>query len=231
MTDGIEWVGFDSTKMVVVLLEIDLRHFEELADLVEESLENATKEFERRVEECAESFSPDEREEWLEVNADEYQRLVDTYPRTVRHSLFVACFSYLEHQLGRLAGKVGRCNPAHPPPSRARIGDNISYLRRILGTRIPDISESWKRIDQGYRRVRNCIVHDGSDASGRDDLDQIKEFAAKNPMEIVVDDRFHLTVKQQGIKGLIAAIQVLLRALVKAEGSNFGASGLRILGS
>ena len=150
-------------------VDIGMDNLRQYNDILESHLESSLVDFERRVEEQASEMDEEDRNEFYEFHSSEYWRLSDVFPTTLRSSLFVACYSLLEHELTSLCRYLYRKNAYSDEPNfwRGIIFEARDYSTNKACIEFPDVSESWQIIKCYYNPIRNVIVHQGGKIDDR----------------------------------------------------------------
>lgn len=170
---------------------MDLRHLEDCMSEMYGALEERLNAFEKDVEKRAEGMPKSESENWYECNSDRHWKLSEVFPKVLRQSFFVTCYSYLEHILNELCRAFARDVPKTIELKDLR-GDGIdrarNYLKKAHGVSFPDQSPEWNRLCE-FRRIRNCIVHDNGRVRDKNNGGKaIRIFVRQNPNFASIDD-------------------------------------------
>ncbi len=95
---------------------------------------------------------------------------LENYSNLLRKSYFISLYTFLESRLDRECIQRGKYNSDTKIKLKDLNGRGITraktYLVKVLGSNFPfGTSTEWKEI-QGYRELRNCIVHSNGEVAG-----------------------------------------------------------------
>jgi len=197
-------------------VDIGLDSLRKYNDIVESHLESSLVGFECWADEQASEMGEEVREEFYEFHSDEYWRLTDVFPTILRSSLFVACYSLLEHELIGLCRYLYRQNGYARPPDfrRAYIFEASTYLTDEAGMEFPDVSESWQIIKCYYNPIRNVIVHQRGRIDDRR-LRTLKPFIDADP-SVSLDSLGRLQLDRAFCSEVLSTLRRFFRQLFEA---------------
>jgi len=122
-------------------------------------LEEIGRDYEAKVRH---KFAEDAIDEFIDHGIERW-RVEGLFARTLRFSLFVTMYSFLEADLHQLCLDYHQAEHlALGPGDISGKGINRSrlYLKKVVGLDFPDQHSTWHSI-QSYVLIRNCIVHSG----------------------------------------------------------------------
>jgi len=180
----------------------DIRSF---VSIVNRSLKQADADFSRHIQKRVEQMDEEDQEELINASADKSMRLMACVP-FVNRALLITAYTYFEDNLKQICKEVfNRRLSTQPVISKgfhireARIylesltvGNNEAFNIDVLGS-------GWSEINDGWRYVRNNLVHDNAEVeeysmfvlneSGLDEEFLVEEAAdAKMIRKFVKDD-------------------------------------------
>lgn len=139
-----------------------LHQLEKYLDISEKQLQKAKTDFEAWAGEQEKKLSPEERDNFYDFYTDVYWQYAEGFPRMLRNSFLVSCFSLLEREMAYICRRLKRDR---------QIAISWSDLRRdvdVLGRaklyfKLSELPLSyddatWQELKR-YYKVRNCIVH------------------------------------------------------------------------
>lgn len=134
-----------------------------VAAFTEESITRHLQELRNGYEERVRDKLPEDAvDDYIEHGIEEW-RVGDVFARTLRFSLFVTMYSFLEADLHHLCLDLQLAANLTIGPSEIAgkgITRSQTYLKKIVGINFPDQDKTWSKISD-YNQVRNCIVHSG----------------------------------------------------------------------
>lgn len=202
--DYIRYCGVDGMKPIIIkgfffgLLKYDISTLREYVSEVEDYLRNKTNEYEKHVEEVAKGVADEDIDDFYMSYADEYHKLNEIFPSTLRTSLFISSYSLLEYRLNHLCKLLQKekgitIDLEKLKASDQSIGRAHSYLVNEAGITFPDSTPHWKNI-KVYQKIRNNIVH--YNGILQRDLHIIEPYAKQNPNLVeIVDEYSHKRIK------------------------------------
>jgi len=150
------------------LLQAYLDSVESFLETKQKKLAEESKRLESRRQDLRENIKAGKKVEadWEQLHCDdqnfEYEEFIwGQLSRRLRNSLFVTLYTFFEKQLRQM------CLSKQPDDIKLSVdeiaGRSITekvetYWEKVLGLQFPRNSY-WGDIHQGYRRLRNCIVH------------------------------------------------------------------------
>ncbi len=197
-------------------VEIELDELRQCLEVMESYLESRLGHFEKWVEEQASELAQEERREFYDFHSDEYWELCEAFPTILRSSLFVACYSLLEHELTSLCRYVHRRNACSNEPSfrTGIIFKARNYLSDEARIKFPDHSPSWQIITCYYNPMRNVIVHRGGKVDEKR-LERLKPFIDSNP-SVALDSLGRLRLHREFCPEVIDIVTQFFRGLFEA---------------
>ncbi|KHF40715.1 hypothetical protein [Halalkalibacter okhensis] len=141
----------------------DLRNLQELIDRTESYLEKETVEFNKIVETNASKLPEDERDYYYDHMSEDYFKLSDEFPQTIRQSMFLQAFFSFENVLNDICSwlqkkreiKIGFKDISGQGIIRTKV-----YLSKIFMVKDTFDSIEWQHI-RHYNSIRNIFVHNG----------------------------------------------------------------------
>ncbi len=153
------------------------------------------KEFEKKASKMVENIdkSSKEKRELLEFHREHLEwKFTEVFPRILRYSSFLTCYSYLEFTLNRLCRSL-EFNYHLKLTDLADRGviRSYNYLTKVI--QIPKVSKLlWDRI-KIYNKIRNKIAHNEGQLSDDGDSKAIMAFSKKRHTLLkIVDSRIEL---------------------------------------
>ena len=181
----------------------DIRLF---VSTVNRSLEQADADLSRRIQERAESMTEEGRQELYNDSADESITLMVCVP-FVNRALLITAYTYFEDSLKQICKEVcvrGLSNRSVPNRNFG-ILQARDYLKPLtVGPKafnIDVLGPGWSEINDGWRYVRNNLVHDNAEVessmvvlngSGSFEETQVEEAAGAEKIRDFVEDRVGL---------------------------------------
>jgi len=145
----------------LVLVQMDLRHLREYAELGEQHLLDEKDDFQKEVDDAASSISEEDKQDYYDFRSDDYWKLADVFPNILRTSLFVTTYSLFEHRLNRLCQDYQR-ERGLPLSVTDLTGSGIAraqaYIKKVLSIKFPDNLAEWKSMLL-FNKMRNAFVH------------------------------------------------------------------------
>ena len=178
-------IGESMTKGVFqVWIEIELDNLSEYVAIFEDSLTDELEEFTSRTEKQASKLTKEQQNEFYELfYIDKRWQLSEVFPNTLRSSLFVTCYSLLEHELVGLCEYLQREHNYSIKVTDLR-GKGIfgaqTYLKKVVGIDFPDQTSSWTDIVV-YNRIRNFIVHNNGQLDDSNQAKKLESFINAKP--------------------------------------------------
>jgi len=165
------------------------------------------------VDKTASEMSEDEREAYFDNNSDTYELLVRRFPNQQQQSLLVLAYAVVETRLVGIAkallkaGKTGLT-------LKDLAGDSPFQKSRKVITRVAEFDVEQKLWDEveGYRLIRNAIVHNAGDL-GKELHQLVKQILAKNPTSIQYSESDGLVIQPAFVLASVAASEALLEAV------------------
>ena len=138
--------------------------FDELeayANSLENYLSNEVKVLEARLKIQTATMSEEQKDAIYDYASDDFIHLTESFPQTLRTSLFVHCYSLFEHSLNELAYKMGKLRGIKITPKDLRddgIMRSKTFLKDVVLIAFPDTHSSWSGITT-LNKIRNYFVH------------------------------------------------------------------------
>ncbi len=190
----------------------------EYAGAVESSIK---KEFEKKALKLVENIDKvsEEERELLEVHHEQIVwKFRGMFPRILRNSVFLACYSFLESKLNELCRNIG----SH---THIKLNDLAgsgviranNYLSKVI--QIPKVNALlWKRIIV-YNKIRNKIAHSEGRLSNDGDSKAIRAFCKKRDSFKINYSRIELL--ETFVPDVLHDIKMLFSELKAALGDRF----------
>ncbi len=178
----------------------DIRNF---VSTVNRLLKQADADFSRRIQKRAEPMDEEDQEEFFNASADESMRLMACVP-FVNRALLITAYTYFEDTLKQICKEVYIRGLSTQPvnPKGFHISEARIYLKSLTvgndeAFNIDALGPGWSEINDGWRYVRNNLVHDNAEVessmivineSGSHEESPVEEAAdAKKIREFVED--------------------------------------------
>jgi len=139
------------------LVGIELDHLKDCIETVNKSFEEAFERLGERVSEQTKGLSPEKANELAEWFAGDAFNLKEHFPAYTNSAMFVALYSYLEHELLQICKKLEQAKVPIKIKERGGIQDHRKSLVDA-GIKFPEKSPEWKEICK-LQHVRNVIAH------------------------------------------------------------------------
>lgn len=154
-----------SEKMMLHLLHdfggTKFDELEDYAESLERYLNNEVKALEARHKEQTAKMTPEQKEEFDDFGADEYYQLTETFPQTLRVSLFIHAYSLFEHSLNELANTMGSLRGIKITTKDLKdegITRAKNFLKKVVQVNFPETDPFWQEIIT-LSKIRNYFVH------------------------------------------------------------------------
>jgi len=183
-TDFLSWL-----RQLKLIAEMDL--FEQYLEVMEGFLETEAQKYRERLKDLREETRAGKRitqpsfvtEEDV-INLD--LQMLDHFTNILRKSFFVGLYTFLESRLMEICRSQKRADSSQPLsdiPGKG-IYKAKTYLVKVLGINFPfDTNPEWKEIQDYYRRLRNCIVHNegrlDEGMKSKEDLEALRDYVAR----------------------------------------------------
>ena len=173
-------------------LNTDIRFIRDYVESTAEAFDAAFERFDANVAEAA-AKTPN----WLGPEDHEHTRafnLAEHFPRFAWQATFVAIYSFLEDQMIRVAGGLGRALELKLTPDDLRYGRIFAaktYLKELCGIDFPEAKHPWQEILK-YNPIRNAIVHGNGHVWAKDHK-MIANYARGKKSIDYVNDRIRLS--------------------------------------
>jgi len=202
------------------LIEVQLVELQEYAELLETSFTREVEELIARVEMEASELPQRRRDEFKELFSDDYWKFSEIFPNIFRYSLFVMCYTFLEHHLDGLCKYLNRGNKYSIELEDLK-GKGIfraqRYLQKVACITFPEKTPEWKKILK-YNHIRNLIVHKGGQLhSGGGDVQTIAGFV-KDGLKIRLDSQNRIIFSKDFCFDVIETLKTLMYELSKSFG-------------
>jgi len=166
--------------------------FDELKDYatsLERYLNNEVKALEERHEKQTSTMTPEQKEAFYEFASDQYFKLTETFPQTLRISLFVHAYSLFEHSLNEVASTMGSLRGIRILPKHLKddgITRSKTFLKDVVLIGFPDTDPTWTEIT-ALNKIRNYFVHrEGYLPEGKDE--QVEKYVASSNGALKLDE-------------------------------------------
>jgi hypothetical protein len=133
----------------------------ECANSLESYLTKEVAALERRHREQTERMTPGQRVEFHDIASDEYFRLTETFPQTLRVSLFIHAYSLFEHSFNELAKTMASLRGIKIKPEDMNgkgIMRSKTYFQKVVLIDVPFEGQIWGEITT-LNAIRNLFVH------------------------------------------------------------------------
>ncbi len=198
-------------------IDIDLDNLSKFAATLEDSLEYKQKELIYRVDKEASKLTKEQRDELYEFYEEDHWQLSEIFPNTLRFSLFVTCYSLLEHALVNLCNYLYRQHNYSIELNDLR-GEGIfraqTYLKKVGSVNFPDQTSSWTNII-AYNRIRNFIVHSEGRLDDSDKAKKVESFINTNP-SITLDQLKRIQLSKDFCPEVIETLKRFISELFEA---------------
>lgn len=181
-------------------------HFEKISNSLENKIDNFVNEYE---DEPKTEYEQIEFDREIGNYIDELTPYTNEYPEIMRKSLLVSIWSFYEHQL------INLCKKKDPDKQfRTDILENAKkYIKNEMKLAFPDQGSDWIFI-RHVRRIRNCIVHNGSYVQKNSALENAINHSLSN---IKISTDSSLIIKKQFIPEFLEIIGRHLQSLLVEE--------------
>ncbi|MEH7419567.1 hypothetical protein V7266_30510, partial [Neobacillus drentensis] len=183
-----------------ILFDYKMDTLEELIKNTENSLVKNLQDLENYIEEKANEFDEDQKQEYYDFMSDDFWKHKDDYPQIVRKSFFLQAYFSFEHFLNEI------CNHFKQKLELTLDLKDINgqglerskiYISKVIGVSSPFQSKYWTKI-QLYNQIRNVFVHnageyDDSNKKHRATKQQLKNVDVKN-YEFMLNEEFCIEV-------------------------------------
>ena len=165
---------------------IYLAELQDYSLLIEQLLEGELIDFNNRIKKLGKSLGPEEKDELYEFYSEDYFKIADFFPNIMRSSLFVTCYTLIEHRLLYLCNQYRKKDGNNIPIQKYTRGNGIikkyqKYLKNVLNISFPDQTNEWKEILNIYKKLRNTIVHNNGYFAKNKIPKEVVEFVKDNP--------------------------------------------------
>lgn len=154
-----------SEKMILNLhkqfCEMKFDELEECAISLEGYLKNELRAMEERHKKETSTMTEEQKENYYDFVSDDYFKLTETFPQTLRISLFVHAYSLFEHEFEEVAKAMGNLRGIKIAPKDLRddgITRSKTYLKNVVLMGFPDSDPAWSEITT-LNKIRNFFVH------------------------------------------------------------------------
>jgi len=152
------------------LFEYEINKFKKYSVTVEDLLAQKLKGFTDQVDKQAAKLSKEERDEFYEYMSDEHSHLSETFPNTLRESLFLATYSYMENTVRRFCSFVQE-HYGYKISVKDLSGHGIQvcfkYLEKVAEAPFDPGSTTWDQV-KFLNDLRNIIVHSNGEVNPHD---------------------------------------------------------------
>lgn len=146
--------------LVQILFDIELSRLRNYERIVEKTLDKEKQDLEAEIDRAAAKLPKDQREEFCERYADEYQELSHTYPDILRSSLLLMYCSYYFTILYKEYKRCHNCAYEIDKQERGKQIEKIQKCMKKAGIQFLDQTPEWDRI-KSYFDIRNAVTHNG----------------------------------------------------------------------
>jgi len=181
---------------------------------VEHDLESTVRDFNTKCEAEMSNMSPEDRDHYGDSKSDAYWEISEVAPRIMRQSLLVTIYGSLENRLKNF------CHSAHadglcitkPKKKNWYLDNSKDYF--MTGIALPQAAfqQHWDRLD-GYRAVRNIVVHNDGVLAQDDQSDPARAFI-QNEADIGIEDHYHIRLDRGFCETFAAFTSTFLGTLI-----------------
>ncbi len=163
--------------------------FDQLEEFVQRTKENREKEWENycnEFDEITKGMDDEEKEYYVDAIYDDLSQERDILPRLSNYSILLLVYSFIEHELGRIANALYRDGKIRiKKPTKQGHESILGYHYRCICKsskfKISQIKKHYQYIEN-LRPIRNCVAH--NDGNGSKIKSKDKSKLAKPPYEI-----------------------------------------------
>lgn len=198
-------------------IDLDLSNLVEYADTLEMLLSEKLEKLRARVEKQAAKLREEEKEDFYDFfYSESHWQLTEVFPNTLWSSLFVTCYSLLEHRLNNLC-KYLQSQKSYTLKLTDLSGKGIfrskSYLTKVAGMSFPSGSDAWRNITN-YSHLRNFVAHNDSKIDESDRGRATRQFIEGKP-SIELDSTDHIIFSKAFCAEVIETLRDFLTELYK----------------
>jgi hypothetical protein len=188
--------------------------FANLIERVEIDLQRTIGDFHARCEAETSGMSAEDREHYGDGKCDVRWELSEVAPRIMRRSLLALIYGTLENRLKRLchaAHADGLCADA-PTRGKWYINQSQVYLMTKIGLPQTNFEQRWTLVN-GYRAIRNIVVHNDGILSG-DEQSATARLFIKQTDDIDIEDEHFILIERNFCKTFAAFASCFLHDLL-----------------
>jgi hypothetical protein len=157
----VKFYGVDMRHLLDHFFNDELNELGEYIETSEGVLKRRFDEFADGLERRTAMMSPEAKDHYVEMIADEAFQIADRFPSMVRKTSFVYLYGLFEHTLLNLCGHVknyGEFKEEITGGKDKGITAAQSYLKNVAKVKFPDQSREWNEIKQ-MAEIRNFLSH------------------------------------------------------------------------
>jgi len=204
------------------LIRMDLENLRDYASTVEEFFSKELEALQLSLKKDVSKQPKEEREAILALQAEDHWQLSEVFPRTLRYSLFILCYSLLEHHLLNLCKHIEKTlsDSVTLDDLRGRgIRKAQTYLKKVAKIEFPDKYPFWNNICH-YNLIRNFIAHKNGRLDKSKDAKKVKSFInSKSSIGLGSHDQIQLS--EQFIPEVIDDLDEFFEQLFEALEKKF----------
>lgn len=175
----------------------ELQRLLEFADATEQFLNSHKAAFEKAIEEKAKELAQEAKDDLYGWHSDDWHRLEQEFPQTLRSSLAISVYAEFEHFLLSRARYLGASQKRRIMPKDLKskgIRSALEYYKLVLDVPFPDDSPEWGEI-LSLNRIRNCLVHSTGEIADDDKamitlVEKHPHLSLSNLSKIMLDDQY-----------------------------------------
>jgi len=206
------------------LIGMDLENLRDYASTVEAFFSKELEALRLSLEKDVSKLPKEEQEAILTLRAEDHDhwQLSEVFPHTLRYSLFILCYSLLEHHLLNLCKHIEKTlsDSVTLDDLRGRgIRKAQTYLKKVAKIEFPDKSSFWNNICH-YNLIRNFIVHKNGRLDKSRNAKKVKSFInSKSSIGLGSHDQIQLS--EQFIPEVIDDLDEFFKQLFEALREKF----------
>lgn len=203
-------------KLGLLFLKWHIDDFHRYINILEKLLQQNLDGFVKKSEDELKKYTHDPELGIIEDDMSyEYWQLAETFPKILRNSLLITCYSFLEYQLieicksqkGKKSLQVDVTDLSGKGVERSR-----NYLKKVAGI---DFAEdvSWSEI-RHITLIRNFIVHKNGILDNSENAKKIRAYIDKRS-DISLDERNTIILGANYCRHVINILETFLTALLE----------------
>lgn len=200
-------------------VEIKLDTLSKYTITIEELLRSKADEYSAWVDEEAKKILTKEaQDDFCDFYSDEYWELTEEFPNILRYSLFVMCYTFLEHELISLCKYIRRNRNyeiSHTDIKGNGIFKAKTYLKKVAKIEFPDQITSWGNI-VNYNKIRNLIVHNDGLLDSEKKYKEMKKLIETNELLITISEQRKIMLSEKSCPEVIKDIESFFKELFKS---------------